>query len=252
MKISLMDQYSDEEFAEILKDSFSYKECLQKLGYHSNSGAATERLKRKIIELNLDVSHFQRTTPVLRTPENIFIKDSTASQKVLREWYKKGQYTPYICDVCGQEPFWNGKELTLILDHKNGYNTDDRLENLHWVCPNCNYQLDTTNGKNIRHNQHKVVNACVDCGKPIGQQSIRCRACSAKHSQQIRIDNGSHFSNFISRDELKQLIRNTPFVQIGARYGVSDNAVRKWCDAYNLPRRTRDIKALSDEEWNNI
>jgi len=66
----------------------------------------------------------------------------------LRNWYKKGNYTKYECSICGQEPFWNGKELTLILDHINGVHTDDRLENLRWVCPNCNYQLDTTNGKN--------------------------------------------------------------------------------------------------------
>ena len=39
----------------------------------------------------------------------------------------------------------------MILDHINGDNKDDRLENLRWVCPNCNYQLDTTNGKNKKH-----------------------------------------------------------------------------------------------------
>ena len=43
-----------------------------------------------------------------------------------------------------------GKALTLILDHINGRNHDDRLENLRWVCPNCNQQLDTTNGRNRR------------------------------------------------------------------------------------------------------
>jgi hypothetical protein len=35
-------------------------------------------------------------------------------------------------------------------------------------------------------------------------------------------------------------------------FGVSDNAVRKWCDKYNLPRKARDIKALTDEEWLKI
>ena len=47
-------------------------------------------------------------------------------------------------------PIWQGKPLTLILDHKNGNNRDNRLENLHWVCPNCNQQLPTTgyHGKN--------------------------------------------------------------------------------------------------------
>jgi uncharacterized protein with PIN domain len=92
---------------------------------------------------------------------------------VLRFWYKKGNYTPYICSICGLEPVWQDKELTLILDHINGINNDDRLENLRWVCPNCNQQLDTTNGKNKRHSEHKIK-TCIDCGKKISQSSIRC------------------------------------------------------------------------------
>lgn len=42
---ALMDMFSDEEFTEIIQSSYSYKECLEKLGYHSNSGDATNRLK---------------------------------------------------------------------------------------------------------------------------------------------------------------------------------------------------------------
>jgi uncharacterized protein YjcR len=40
-----------------------------------------------------------------------------------------------------------------------------------------------------------------------------------------------------NRDELKQLIRTLPFTKIGKMFGVSDNAIRKWCNAYNLPRK---------------
>ena len=55
-----------------------------------------------------------------------------------------------------------------------------------------------------------------------------------------------------SREELKILIRTLPFTQIGEKYNVSDNAIRKWCDNYNLPRRVSDIKKYSEEEWKNI
>jgi hypothetical protein len=41
---------------------------------------------------------------------------------------------------------------------------------------------------------------------------------------------------------LIELIKSTPFLTIGKMYGVSDNAVRKWCRYYNLPYRKNDIK----------
>ena len=55
--------------------------------------------------------------------------------------------------------------------------------------------------------------------------------------------------NNISREELKNLIRTKTFIYIGEQYGVSDNAVRKWCDKYNLPRTKKEINTYSDKEW---
>ena len=83
---------------------------------------------------------------------------------------------------------------------------------------------------------------CVDCGKVIYPGSTRCNSCEAN------VRKAKH----ISRDELKALIRTTSFTQIGKIYGVSDNAIRKWCDNYNLPRKVSDIKKISDEDWKLI
>ena len=56
----------------------------------------------------------------------------------------------------------------------------------------------------------------------------------------------------VSREELKTLIRTLPFTKIGEKFGVSYNAVRKWCDKYGLPKRMDEIKKFSDEEWLKI
>lgn len=48
--------------------------------------------------------------------------------------------------------------------------------------------------------------------------------------------------NIPLKNELENLIYKLPFTQIGALYGVSDNAVRKWCQKYGLPYRRNDIK----------
>lgn len=56
----------------------------------------------------------------------------------------------------------------------------------------------------------------------------------------------------ITREELKKLIRTVPFTTIGTQYGMSDNAIRKWCDKFNLPRKKSEILSYSNEEWEKI
>ena len=55
-----------------------------------------------------------------------------------------------------------------------------------------------------------------------------------------------------TREELKNLIRNKTFTFIGKEYNVSDTAVKKWCVHYGLPKTKKEIKKYSDEEWDNI
>ena len=61
-------------------------------------------------------------------------------------------------------------------------------------------------------------------------------------------------SNMPPKNELLNLILRYPFLQVGKKYGVSDNAVRKWCDKYDLPCTKEEIqnkrKELNVTEWN--
>ena len=244
--MSLLSSYSKEELDLIVLNSNSWRDLGRKLGYASNSSDLKLSIQKRIEELNIDTSHFKTVAKnsIERNEENVFIENSTADQSTLRRWYFKGKYTEYKCSICGQEPFWNNKELTLILDHVNGCNNDDRLENLRWVCPNCNMQLPTTNrSKNTTVKKYY----CIDCGKEVSKSTTkRCQDCNSKHMI-IPIENMS-----ITREELKDLIRSTSFTQIGIKYGVSDNTIRKWCDKFNLPRKVSEIKQFSDEDWSKI
>lgn len=251
---ALIDQYSKEELEEIVKNSLTINEVVDKLGYSTHSGSNSNTVKERLLKYNIDISHFTHKTPIKRTEENIFIENSTASQQTLRRWYQKGEYSEYKCSICGQEPIWQGKDLTLILDHINGNNKDHRLENLRWVCPNCNQQLDTTGHKKMRVGQLKKQdiskikpkNYCVDCGIEISIAATRCKKCDCKNKTK-KLEEMP-----ITRDELKNLIRTTPFTTAGAMYGISDNAIRKWCDKFNLPHTKKEINSYSDKEWADI
>lgn len=85
---------------------------------------------------------------------------------------------------------------------------------------------------------------CVDCGLNIVyEKDKRCRQCIDKKNRVVERP---------TREELKELIRTKPFVQIGKQFEVTDNAIRKWCDSYDLPRRSSDIKKISDSDWVKI
>lgn len=94
-----------------------------------------------------------------------------------------------------------------------------------------------------RKNKQKEQHYCCDCGKPIYYQSIRCEKCYQIYSRKAERPD---------RDTLKELIRTKSFLEIGRMFNVSDNAIRKWCDAEKLPRKKTEIKQYTDEEWEKI
>ena len=52
-----------------------------------------------------------------------------------------------VCLSCGIDD-WQGKEISLHLDHIDGNNHNHALSNLRLLCPNCHSQTDTWCGKN--------------------------------------------------------------------------------------------------------
>lgn len=92
----------------------------------------------------------------------------------------------------------------------------------------------------------KKEHFCTDCGTEICKGSTRCVSCARKQNIIPLKDMP------ITREELKSLIRTTSFLEIGRMFNKTDNAIRKWCDKFNLPRRKKDIENYSDEEWENI
>lgn len=95
---------------------------------------------------------------------------------------------------------------------------------------------------------------CIDCGEPVLTKGAkRCLKCYEKY---IRPSNEFHkvqsTGKIVSREELKQLIRSTPFTTIAKQYDVSDSAIRKWCKRMGLPYKNKEIQGISDKEWKKI
>lgn len=101
----------------------------------------------------------------------------------------------------------------------------------------------------LRNNQNRktTVTHCVDCGIVIGYGSTYCHSCANKYRGAAQRKVPSTMTP--TREELKILLKQLPFTRIAEKFGVTDNSVRKWCDKYGLPRRAKEIKQISQEEW---
>ena len=84
---------------------------------------------------------------------------------------------------------------------------------------------------------------CSNCGAVISAKAKLCPKCFNETKRIVERP---------SREILKEEIKTLPFLQIGKKYGVTDNAVRKWCKFYNLPSKKQDIKKYTDDEWSKI
>ena len=85
---------------------------------------------------------------MMKTDEEVFIENSTYARGHIKKRILRNKSIPYKCGCCGLGPIWQGKPMPLILDHINGKNNDHRLENLRFVCSNCDTQLPTYKSKN--------------------------------------------------------------------------------------------------------
>lgn len=152
-QISKVYQVSNEEFQNIVQQANSYSDCLRALGLGTNGGSSTDTLKRRIAELDCDISHFGKKektqSPQARySLDEILIENSTyANISRLKERLVREGRLEYKCQNCGIKE-WQSKPLSLHLDHINGKNNDHRIENLRFLCPNCHSQTDTYAGRN--------------------------------------------------------------------------------------------------------
>ncbi|VBB18631.1 HNH endonuclease [Yasminevirus sp. GU-2018] len=183
---------------------------------------------------------------------DILVENSTYSNRqVLANRMFSSKLMENKCAICGIPPIWNNTKLVLQLDHINGINDDNRIENLRMLCPNCHSQTDTYAGKS-----HKNINKCGNCNSILKTKDEHCGTCNNKNPQQtIKLNVcqcGKNICNNavscsqcksikerrfeITKEELEQylFVEKLSFVEIGKKFSVSDNSIRKRCKMFNI------------------
>jgi len=132
-------------------------ECCRRIGLSENGANGRHQIHKRCNELNIDYTRLSTTNPPDRINpqkqalEDILVENSTyLNRTALKSRLIKEEILEYKCALCGNIGEWQGQPLSLQLDHINGINNDNRLENLRLLCPNCHSQTKTFSGRNKR------------------------------------------------------------------------------------------------------
>lgn len=253
-------RYTEEEARAAIAHSLNFSQALRKLGMRPAGGnhATLRRYAEHV--WNISTSHFDphaaqrdalRRANQPQPIEEILVEHSSYCRTSLKKrLFREGLKQP-ICEMCGQGEIWRGRHMSLILDHTNGHATDNRLENLRIVCPNCAATLDTHCGK-LSH-RPRTERSCVTCGSPFYPRSQGQHHCSRRCSGKRRADRRRGVPQPQVRkverppyDQLTREIAESGYLAVGRRYGVSDNAIRKWVKQYEREQERASGDALGE------
>lgn len=148
---------------DLCKSSYSIAEVIYKSG-RKCTGGNYQLIKSKIIQYGIDISHFTGSlwskgktskddNRISSKPTKYFDENQILgyhpdiSRCTVKKYIIRNNIIPYKCAFCGNTGYWNGKEISLELDHINGNPYDHSKENLRFLCPNCHATTDTYTNK---------------------------------------------------------------------------------------------------------
>lgn len=219
-KTSKMWDFTKEYLQKIFDESSSVVQVLEKLGFPAYNG--NHRTMNKVIkERGISLDKMRGNKRYKHNPSNIFERKSVKGWDLKEALIKSG--IKLECSICKMGEEWQGKYLSLQVDHVDGNRENNNKSNLRLVCPNCHSQTDTFSGKKCK----KIVieNFCKQCGIEIHKKSKLCRKCNSKLEKPSRRPPKSELMSIIEK-------KHGNLCAVGRHYNITDNSVRKWLSYY--------------------
>ena len=230
------------EFRDAILKSETNTETLQKFGL-KNHGGISKSFRERLKELGIDTSHFHpekaklnpsNTLSKIDAIKKYFVEKGMKGRCMIRKYLLKYHLIEVKCVSCGMGAEWNGKPITLQIEHKNGNGRDHRLENLEWLCPNCHSQTETFAGRNCRkldeQKASKKTYHCK-CGNKVSYWSSRtCAKCAGIKKEKIQ---------WPDTEILKRLVWEKSVIALSKELGISDKAIEKRCKKLGIEKPPR-------------
>ena len=161
--MSAKPRWTDGELREAVAASASYSQAIRRLGLVPAGGNYVQ-VQRRIRELALDTSHFTgkrwnvglkfRPSPPAPLEVVLVVGRPTGSHKLKKRLFRAGLKAP-VCELCGWAARAPDGRIPVELDHINGDRSDNRLENLRILCPNCHSLQPTHRGLNHKRRKQQ-------------------------------------------------------------------------------------------------
>lgn len=130
-----------------------------------------------------------------------------------------------------------------VVHHMDEDRTNNNIDNLivfvsnedHTRYHHRNIMIKNEDGTHFSPKRNPIK--CKYCKKEFTPRETKVKYCSVEC---CKLNNRKTIRP--NKEELEVLIKENSFVKLGEMFGVSDNAIRKWCKNYGLPYKKKDLK----------
>ncbi len=166
---------------------------------------------------------------------DIHISSNRLKKKLIEDGIKE-----YKCECCGLTE-WLDEPIPLELHHIDGNSYNNKLYNLSIICPNCHFKTHNYSGRKIKMDSNKTseTTTCTQVSFPFGGNKIpkneklfKCE-CGVEIKKKSKVCKDCHYKSLrvVERPNFEQLmaeLSESSYCAVAKKYGVSDNAIRKW------------------------